>query len=417
MNGNTRPQPEALLPTRFGTFKVRVYETDDGNNATAIISEETEGKKDLPLRVHSACFTGEALHSLKCECKDQLDLALSYIGENGGVVIYLSQEGRGIGLGNKIRAYALQEQGYDTVDANLKLGFPADLRTYDEAAMIIKDLGIQSIRLLTNNPEKVHALKELGINVTGRIPVLAKVNEHSAGYIETKRVHMGHMLELEGSQSEPTRPFVHVNFAMNDCRDSDSEKGSQINLSCKTDWNRVHRLRETYSGIAVGANTWEMDQPRLTARQEFLGRAASRQPDRVIFAGKRACNFKADERRTFVVGSNHPKTEDGRIAISMSDYKLVDVLYGLREKGITSLLVEGGPTLIRSFLEQGFVDMFTIYVCTVNSEIALSAANKMFSFTTEDVQLERFGEGTLLTIQNPKYLKSVSVVEQKEVIA
>ena len=362
MSNHLGSRPETLLPTKFGTFKVRVYEFNDQEFATAIISGSTKKQVNLPVRVHSACLTGESFESLKCDCKAQLDLAMNYIGLNGGVVLYLPQEGRGIGLGNKIRAYALQEQGHDTVEANLKLGFPPDLRTYDEAAMIIKDLGIESINLLTNNPEKVDALKSLGINVAGRIPVLADVNQHSAGYLEAKRSRMGHMLELKGKESGPTRPFVHVNFAINSMAQSSTAEGKPINLSCAVDWNRVHQLRESYTAVAVGANTWYTDQPRLTAREEKLNRPPFRQPDRVIFAGKRPCTFIKDQRRTFVVGKNHPPVPDGRIRIKVNDYSLATVLYDLRKHQVTSLLVEGGPKLIKSFLKQGFIDLLTVYV-------------------------------------------------------
>ncbi len=414
MNDILSSRPETLLPTKFGTFRVRVYELDTHTFATAIISGPTKNQVNLAVRVHSACLTGESFESLKCDCKGQLDLAMTYIAKHGGVILYLQQEGRGIGLGNKIRAYALQEQGHDTVDANLKLGFAADLRTYDEAAMIIADLGITSIHLLTNNPEKVNALKSLGIPVTGRIPVLADVNQYSAGYLESKRARMGHMLESDRYENGIKRPFVHVNFAINSCSEFSADNGSQLNLSCSEDWQRVHALRETYTAVAVGVNTWYTDQPKLTAREEKLKRPPAKQPDRVIFAGQRPCEFTNDNRRTFIIGNNHPTVNDGRIAIHASGYDLDTALYDLREQEVMSLLVEGGPTLIRSFLQQGHIDLLTIYVATKDKEIALKSAQKALPFDPDDIWIESFGEGSLLTITSPVLLEA-SVIEQKNV--
>jgi GTP cyclohydrolase II len=148
-------------------------------------------------RVHSECFTGEVLHSLKCDCREQLDQALRRIADaDRGIVIYLRQEGRGIGLGNKIRAYALQQQGVDTVDANVKLGFPADSRRYHVAAEILDHLGIGSIALMTNNPEKVAALQKDGVAVALRLPMVINANDHNRDYLRTKNRRMGHLIEM-----------------------------------------------------------------------------------------------------------------------------------------------------------------------------------------------------------------------------
>ena len=155
-----------------------------------------EGCSDVPVRVHDECFTAEVLGSLKCDCRDQLHFALDMIRRRQlGAVVYLRQEGRGIGLANKIAAYALQEEGHDTVDANRLLGLPDDQRRYDAAARILEDLGIQSVRLLTNNPRKIEALRDLGVKVTGRLAVLVGANPHSAGYLLVMADRMGHVLE------------------------------------------------------------------------------------------------------------------------------------------------------------------------------------------------------------------------------
>ncbi len=195
---------ETLLPTRQGEFLVKVYRDSlTGTEPSAIIEGEVGGGEGVPVRIHSECFTGEVLGSLKCDCREQLEYALDYIKSQGrGVVIYLRQEGRGIGLGNKIAAYALQEEGMDTVDANRALGFPDDIREYGAAAEILRDLGIRSVRLLTNNPNKSQQLESMGIPVLGRIPVLVATNPLSHSYLQAKRRRMGHLLHEPPSPAE-----------------------------------------------------------------------------------------------------------------------------------------------------------------------------------------------------------------------
>lgn len=186
---------EAQLPTRFGPFRVVVYrELGADKEHLAIIAGEVEGAEDLLIRVHSECLTGEVLHSLKCDCRDQLDMALERIQAAGrGAVLYLRQEGRGIGLGNKIRAYAKQDEGLDTVDANLALGFEEDQRGYHMAADMLRDLGVDSVALMTNNPRKVEGLEADGIMVTRREPHEVEAHEHNREYLKTKQDRLGHI--------------------------------------------------------------------------------------------------------------------------------------------------------------------------------------------------------------------------------
>ncbi len=187
---------EAKLPSRYGEFRVLAYEcTTDGNDYGVVARGSLEGAEDVPVRLHSECFTGDVMGSWKCDCRDQLEAALAYVGSvEKGAVLYLPQEGRGIGLANKIRAYALQDAGMDTVDANLALGFPDDLRRYDIAAEVLRQMGIRSVRLLTNNPQKVVGLRRSGITVTGNIPLRIAANPHNAHYLATKREKSGHLL-------------------------------------------------------------------------------------------------------------------------------------------------------------------------------------------------------------------------------
>jgi 3,4-dihydroxy 2-butanone 4-phosphate synthase/GTP cyclohydrolase II len=193
-----RFEVETHLPTEHGTFRVRAYhDVETGDDHLALIGDVPGDHVPL-VRLHSECLTGEAFGSLKCECGPQLRTAMDVVAEHGGVVLYLrGQEGRGIGLVNKLRAYHLQEEGLDTVDANLALGLPADARDYSAAAAILRDLGITQVRLLTNNPLKQAALTEHGIEVAERVPLEVGRNAVNDGYLRTKAERMGHLLHLD----------------------------------------------------------------------------------------------------------------------------------------------------------------------------------------------------------------------------
>lgn len=192
---------ETNLPTKHGTFRVMVFRNNfDQKEHLAIICGEIGNGEEIPVRLHSECLTSEVLGSLKCDCNEQLETSLAYIAKNGrGAILYLRQEGRGIGLGNKIRAYALQEAGYDTVEANHILGFDDDLRDYQVAAEMLKILGIHSVKLLTNNPGKINGMEEFGIEVKERIPIQIQHNHINKFYLMTKARKSGHLLNF----SEP----------------------------------------------------------------------------------------------------------------------------------------------------------------------------------------------------------------------
>ena len=186
----------AKLPTHFGNFIIVAFTNNiDNKEHVALVKGAVAGKTNVPLRMHSECLTGEVFHSLRCDCLAQLEAALKKISKlPRGVLIYLRQEGRGIGLSNKIRAYELQDKGMDTVQANRALGFPSDMRDYKVAAEMIKQLGIKSIALITNNPEKISNLKSHGINVTKRIPHEFGKTKHNKAYLLVKKNKMGHLL-------------------------------------------------------------------------------------------------------------------------------------------------------------------------------------------------------------------------------
>ncbi|MBE0406638.1 GTP cyclohydrolase II [Psychrobacter sp. AOP22-C1-22] len=214
----------AKLPTRHGEFDIHIFENEDGQehvmltvglsvidqntgasslpnafNTVTNQGNDTPAERPIPLiRIHSECLTGDAFSSLKCDCGPQLNTAMQAIQETGcGAILYLRQEGRGIGLTNKIRAYALQDQGHDTLDANLMLGLPADARVYDMCGPMLAHVGIDAVRLITNNPDKVAYLTEHGINVVERVPLVVGVNDMNEAYLATKRDRMGHLLDKD----------------------------------------------------------------------------------------------------------------------------------------------------------------------------------------------------------------------------
>jgi 3,4-dihydroxy 2-butanone 4-phosphate synthase/GTP cyclohydrolase II len=188
------------LPTAFGEFVTVGYRSlVDNKHHVALVKGEVAGKPDVLVRVHSECLTGDVFHSLRCDCGEQLESALAMIEREGiGVLLYLSQEGRGIGLLNKLRAYKLQEEGLDTVEANLRLGLPADLRDYGIGAQILADLGLSSIRILTNNPKKISGMSGYGLSVTDQIPIEHLPNPHNEAYLRAKRERLGHTLHHQG---------------------------------------------------------------------------------------------------------------------------------------------------------------------------------------------------------------------------
>lgn len=188
---------QAKLPTIHGEFDIHIFENQAGQEHVLLsVGLPCTDKSIVPLiRVHSECLTGDAFSSLKCDCGPQLNTAMQAIQAAGhGAILYLRQEGRGIGLTNKIRAYALQDQGHDTLEANLLLGLPADARTYDMCLPMLMHLGVNRVKVLTNNPNKINYLQELGIEVVDRLPLIVGVNTYNQGYLDTKQAKMGHLI-------------------------------------------------------------------------------------------------------------------------------------------------------------------------------------------------------------------------------
>ena len=190
-------QAESNVPTEFGKFRIIAYSENESDwmPHIAIIAENTDFSKPVNVRFHSKCITGEVFHSRKCECGQQLDYAMKYIQEHGGIIVYLRQEGRNIGIINKLRAYALQEKGLDTVQANLQLGLPADDRDFSVAIEILKELGVKEVNLLTNNPDKMKYVEESDIVLKSRIPLQIEATDESRDYLKVKKTYFKHLLK------------------------------------------------------------------------------------------------------------------------------------------------------------------------------------------------------------------------------
>ena len=217
---------EARLPTEFGEFDVIGFRSlVDEKHHIAMVKGEVAGQEDVLVRVHSECLTGDVFHSLRCDCGQQLETALELIEREGcGVLLYLAQEGRGIGLLNKLRAYRLQEEGLDTVDANLELGLPADLRDYGIGAQILVDLGLSSIRILTNNPKKIVGLEGYGLRVTDQLPIQHPATEHNRDYLRAKRDRLGHLLHHQGLALD--EEMIHEERVQDRARERAGEGGA-----------------------------------------------------------------------------------------------------------------------------------------------------------------------------------------------
>ena len=198
MKATIEDKVQTRIPTKHGEFTLHYYSNSlDKKEHMAFVKGEVTGKENVPVRIHSECFTGDVLGSRRCDCGEQLDMALDIINQAGfGVLIYLRQEGRGIGLLKKLQAYNLQDQGLDTVDANIKLGHLADEREYDIAALILNSLQVNSIALITNNPLKIDELTKLGILVNDRIPIETRIHRDNLGYLQTKAERMHHLLKM-----------------------------------------------------------------------------------------------------------------------------------------------------------------------------------------------------------------------------
>jgi GTP cyclohydrolase II len=372
----------ASLPTRHGDLRIHVFRLGDDTEVIALVHGEVAGDEPVLVRLHSECLTGEALGSLRCDCGEQLEVGLEQVGRaERGVLLYLRHEGRGIGLFDKIRAYALQDRGLDTVDANVALGLPVDGRDYAAAASVLRRLGVQRARVMTNNPAKLQALAEQGIEIVERVPIQAHPNAVNVGYLRTKASRMGHLLEgpsVVGSAPSPnghhTRPAVTVHYAQTIDGRIAARTGDAHWVSGESSLRLAHELRASHDAVMVGIGTVLADDPRLTVRL-----APGRSPIRVIVDSTLrvpiAANVFADRTARTIVATTPAAPEQRARAIRAAGGEvlrahanedggvdLADLLRRLRGIGVGSLLIEGGRGIITSALRDHVVDRLTVCI-------------------------------------------------------
>ncbi|MCS6825609.1 MAG: GTP cyclohydrolase II [Caldilinea sp.] len=381
---------QARIPTAYGTFFLYDY-TDkrDGKEHLALVMGQVEGCDDVLVRVHSECMTGDTFGSLRCDCGEQLHMAMQRIAERErGIIIYLRQEGRGIGLVDKLRAYNLQDKGYDTVEANLLLGHQADERNYWAAANILHDLGVRSVHLLTNNPAKIEALQSYNILIHERVPLQPTIHTENAAYLRAKVARMRHLLQLPSTpsasagvpltvdlhmrigllQERIARHFTHtqtphVTLAYAQSLDGSlaAAPGAPLALSGAASMTLTHALRAAHDAILIGVGTVLADDPRLTVRL-----VAGRDPQPVVLDSALRTPPTArlfDHPRKPWIFTTERSEEDARRRLSERGAEIVllpadaagrvslpAALKAMQTRGVRSVMVEGGAQVLESFV-------------------------------------------------------------------
>jgi GTP cyclohydrolase II len=387
------PREVATLPlgTTFGEFELRAFEFDSGAVYLALVRGEIGDGRAVLTRLHSECVTGDALGSLRCDCGTQLREAAREIAAEGrGVLVYATDhEGRGIGLVNKLRAYMLQEDGADTIDANVHLGFPPDARRYDAAARCLGLLGVRSVRLLTNNPSKVEALAEAGIDVEQTIPLQTSPHVRNIEYLHVKEERLGHLAPagvpldgdrigeaidvapLLGRAAAPSwRPYVVLKYAQTVDGRIATRRGEAKWISSDAERRISHGLRAACDAVLVGVGTAIIDDPQLTVRM-----VPGPSPIRVVLDSTLRLPWTArvlDDQAGTVVITTEPSSEERRAALRARSVgvhiveagprgvDLTSALQTLRGLGVGSLLVEGGARVITSFFAEKLVDRLVV---------------------------------------------------------
>lgn len=383
------------IPTGFGEFQLYLY-NEKGKEHLALVSGDVSGQSAVPVRVHSECLTGDVFGSRRCDCGDQLKQALHFIGRSPcGILIYLRQEGRGIGLSKKLEAYNLQDQGMDTVEANIHLGHQPDERDYGIAAHILEDLKVRSIRLITNNPHKVDELKMLGIQVDSRIPIEVGQYPENREYLRSKASKMSHLLTFRelppeaadlsfieplvdqlamAQNSEDSGPFVTLAYAQSLDGSIAAESRVPYALSSVASLTLTHYLRSRHDGLLVGVNTILSDDPLLTVRYcegdnprpVILDSHLRTPPDAKIFSNASSPPL------IITTGEPDPllleplKARGAEILVVPADPEggvdLPKAMAALRVRGIRTLMVEGGAKIICKFLKQKLVNYCVITI-------------------------------------------------------
>jgi GTP cyclohydrolase II len=425
----------ARVPTAEGEFQLCLYVSEDAKEHLVLISGDVAGQRDVVVRVHSECFTGDVLGSLRCDCGDQLHQAMRQIAAEGrGILIYLRQEGRGIGILDKLRAYNLQDMGYDTVEANLMLGHKADERDYTVAALILQDLDVRSVRLLTNNPLKIESLQASGVEITGRVPLQSHITAENAAYMTAKVQRMRHLLRLDPSlggvahyhhspevlarrandhRRRMGRPFVTLTYAqsLDGCIAASGDQ--PLALSGRQALTLTHRLRAAHDAILVGIGTVLADNPLLNVRL-----VDGKDPQPVVVDSQLRFPLEANllhhhplspwiatgdqadaerQRQLEKAGARVlrlPTTVSGGV-------DLAALLYRLGEWGIDSVMVEGGARIITSFLAQRLVDHLVVTVVPrliggLHAVGSLSLSDPALFPSLRHVDYQRLGEDLVM---------------------
>jgi GTP cyclohydrolase II len=412
----------ATLPlgTRFGEFGLRAFELASGRVYLALVRGEVGDGRSVLTRLHSECLTGDALGSLRCDCGMQLHEAARAIAAEGrGVLVYATgHEGRGIGLVNKLRAYMLQEDGADTIDANHRLGFAPDARDYEASASCLALLGVRSVRLLTNNPRKVDALIRTGIEVDETLPLQTSPHVRNLEYLQTKETRLGHVapagVELEGDRiGEATnvgpllgrpaapdwRPYVVLKYAQTVDGRIATRRGDAKWISGEDERRISHGLRAACDAVLVGVGTATVDDPQLTVRM-----VPGTSPLRVILDSTLRLPTEArvfDDQAGTVVITTEKSTEGRRAALrargvgvyvveaGAHGVELPAALSTLRAVGVRSLLVEGGAQVITSFFGEKLADRLVIGIAPTIIGAGIEAVG--------DLGVARVAEGIRLT--------------------
>jgi len=396
-----RQLTSARIPTREGEFQLALYKNNlDEKDHLALIYGDIAHETNVLVRIHSECFTGDVLGSLRCDCGEQLNTSIRMIAEHGaGIILYLRQEGRGIGLLNKLRAYNLQDEGYDTVEANLALGHGADERDYTIGALILKDLDVDTVRLITNNPEKIESLESLGIDVAERVPLQPHLNRHNTDYLQTKVERMRHMLDLgprRGARTNPHgeavdalqqrmhdthqrtgRPFVTLSYAQSLDGSIAARSGDALTISGANSLSFTHHLRAVHDAILVGIGTLLADDPQLTVRW-----ADGDHPQPVVLDTRLRFPLSArlleSDGPNPIIATNRTSDDDRLTALEEAGadvlrlpcdgdegIALSALLDALGTRGIRSLMVEGGAKVITSFMQRQLVDHLAITMAPI----------------------------------------------------
>lgn len=391
----------ARIPTDVGEFQLCYFQNNlDDKEHLALMMGDVKNQTSVLVRIHSECFTGDVLGSRRCDCGPQLKRAMELIAEEGtGIIVYLRQEGRGIGLMDKLRAYNLQDEGFDTVDANLMLGHVADGRDYTAAALILQELGVTSLKLMTNNPEKIEHLQQFGLEIEQRIPLQVDITSDNEAYLKTKVEKMRHLLELHptpngNGRSTPNeksttlrnqleqndapekrhgRPTITLSYAQSLDGSITLQRGQPTAISGADSLKMTHQLRANHEAILVGIGTVLADDPSLTVRL-----VDGMQPQPVILDGRLRLPLSAKL-------MNHPKRPwifttaqadparkaqmeaRGITVLSVAaeadgHVSLTAVLKELGRAGIRSVMVEGGARVITSFIMAQLADRLVITI-------------------------------------------------------